>query len=136
MDTQPDTHDVDQSEIRTQILLATASSALRGRHSFTHMLTEVRQLRSNLTSRTDLQEIPKNFNCCDNFIPFFLYSCLSFRESKADVEAPVFLMESAVVSAHSKCLNKSRWNQKKRLKSFRNMPNFLGIYLCDNCLNS
>lgn len=42
MDTQPDTHEVDRSEIRTQILLATASSALKGRQSFTHMLTEVR----------------------------------------------------------------------------------------------
>uniref|UniRef100_A0AAQ5XHF0 DDB1- and CUL4-associated factor 11 n=1 Tax=Amphiprion ocellaris TaxID=80972 RepID=A0AAQ5XHF0_AMPOC len=40
VDTQPDTHEVDRSEIRTQILLATASSALKGRHSFTHMLTE------------------------------------------------------------------------------------------------
>lgn len=43
MDTQPDTGEVDRSEIRTQILLATASSALKGRRSFTHMLTEVRQ---------------------------------------------------------------------------------------------
>lgn len=43
VDTQPDTCEVDQSEIRTQILLATASSALTGRRSFTHMLTEVRQ---------------------------------------------------------------------------------------------
>uniref|UniRef100_A0A3B5B535 DDB1- and CUL4-associated factor 11 n=1 Tax=Stegastes partitus TaxID=144197 RepID=A0A3B5B535_9TELE len=42
VDTQPDTHEVDRSEIRTQILLATASSALKGRYSFTHMLTEVR----------------------------------------------------------------------------------------------
>ena len=41
VDSQPDTQDVDQSEIRTQILLATASSTLRGRNSFTHMLTEV-----------------------------------------------------------------------------------------------
>lgn len=42
VDTQPDTCEVDQSEIRTQILLATASSALKGGHSFTHMLAEVR----------------------------------------------------------------------------------------------
>lgn len=41
VDTQPDTHEVDQSEIRTQILLATASTAPKCRHSFTHMLTEV-----------------------------------------------------------------------------------------------
>lgn len=45
VDTQPDTHEVDRSEIRTQILLATASSALKGRQSFTHMLTEVRLQR-------------------------------------------------------------------------------------------
>uniref|UniRef100_A0A8C6KXV3 Ddb1 and cul4 associated factor 11 n=1 Tax=Nothobranchius furzeri TaxID=105023 RepID=A0A8C6KXV3_NOTFU len=38
VDSQPDTHEVDHSEIRTQILLATASSSLKGRHSFTHML--------------------------------------------------------------------------------------------------
>ncbi|KAK2858600.1 hypothetical protein Q5P01_003220 [Channa striata] len=45
VDIQPDTHEVDQSEIRTQILLATASSALRGQRSFTHMLTEREQGR-------------------------------------------------------------------------------------------
>lgn len=42
VDTQPDTHVVDRSEIRTQILLATASSDLKGKTGFTHMLTEVR----------------------------------------------------------------------------------------------
>lgn len=51
VDTQPDTHDVDQSEIRTQILLATASSTLRSRSSFTHMLAEVRQPRRDQTPR-------------------------------------------------------------------------------------
>ncbi len=45
VDTQPDTHEVDRSEIRTQILLATASSTLKGRQSFTHMLAEVRPRR-------------------------------------------------------------------------------------------
>ncbi|XP_019745573.1 DDB1- and CUL4-associated factor 11 isoform X1 [Hippocampus comes] len=45
VDTQPDTHVVDRSEIRTQILLATASSDLRGKTSFTHMLTERAQGR-------------------------------------------------------------------------------------------
>uniref|UniRef100_A0A8C6KT33 Ddb1 and cul4 associated factor 11 n=1 Tax=Nothobranchius furzeri TaxID=105023 RepID=A0A8C6KT33_NOTFU len=45
VDSQPDTHEVDHSEIRTQILLATASSSLKGRHSFTHMLTEREQGR-------------------------------------------------------------------------------------------
>ncbi|TRY83724.1 hypothetical protein DNTS_021907, partial [Danionella cerebrum] len=40
VDAQPDTLEVDRSEIRTQILLATASSGLKGRHSFTHMLAE------------------------------------------------------------------------------------------------
>lgn len=43
VDAQPDTCEVDRSEIRTQILLATASSVLKGGRSFTHMLTEVRQ---------------------------------------------------------------------------------------------
>ncbi|KAK7877237.1 hypothetical protein WMY93_032056 [Mugilogobius chulae] len=45
VDVQPDTNEVDRSEIRTQILLATASSTLRGRHSFTHMLAEREQGR-------------------------------------------------------------------------------------------
>ncbi|XP_039646857.1 DDB1- and CUL4-associated factor 11 [Perca fluviatilis] len=45
VDAQPDTHEVDQSEIRTQIMLATGSSTLKGRHSFTHMLTEREQGR-------------------------------------------------------------------------------------------
>ncbi|XP_034027143.1 DDB1- and CUL4-associated factor 11 [Thalassophryne amazonica] len=45
VDTQPDTHDVDHSEIRTQILLATASAALKGRQSFTQMLREREQGR-------------------------------------------------------------------------------------------
>ncbi|XP_023182156.1 DDB1- and CUL4-associated factor 11 isoform X1 [Xiphophorus maculatus] len=45
VDSQPDTQEVDRSEIRTQILLATASSALKSRHSFTHMLTEREQGR-------------------------------------------------------------------------------------------
>uniref|UniRef100_A0A3Q3LBY5 Ddb1 and cul4 associated factor 11 n=1 Tax=Mastacembelus armatus TaxID=205130 RepID=A0A3Q3LBY5_9TELE len=45
VDTQPDTDEVNRSEIRTQILLATASSALKGRHSFTHMLAEREQGR-------------------------------------------------------------------------------------------
>ncbi|XP_061121271.1 DDB1- and CUL4-associated factor 11 isoform X1 [Syngnathus typhle] len=40
VDTQPDTHELDRSEIRTQILVATASSDLKGKTSFTHMLTE------------------------------------------------------------------------------------------------
>lgn len=48
VDAQPDTHEVDQSEIRTQILLANASSAQKGRKSFTHMLTEVRPQRRKL----------------------------------------------------------------------------------------
>ncbi|XP_062297954.1 DDB1- and CUL4-associated factor 11 [Scomber scombrus] len=45
VDTQPDTNELDRSEIRTQILLATASSTLKGRHSFTHMLSEREQGR-------------------------------------------------------------------------------------------
>lgn len=51
VDTQPDTCEVDRSEIRTQILLATASSALKGGRSFTHMLTEVRQAGRKLCNR-------------------------------------------------------------------------------------
>lgn len=50
VDTQPDTCEVDRSEIRTQILLATASSTLKGRRSFTHMLTEVRRQGGRLAS--------------------------------------------------------------------------------------
>uniref|UniRef100_A0A8C1ZG52 DDB1- and CUL4-associated factor 11 n=1 Tax=Cyprinus carpio TaxID=7962 RepID=A0A8C1ZG52_CYPCA len=38
VDAQPDTQEVDRSEIRTQILLATASSGIKGRYSFTQML--------------------------------------------------------------------------------------------------
>ncbi|XP_026093504.1 DDB1- and CUL4-associated factor 11-like [Carassius auratus] len=45
VDAQPDTQEVDHSEIRTQILLATASSCLKGRHSFTQMLAEREQGR-------------------------------------------------------------------------------------------
>ncbi|XP_026879764.2 DDB1- and CUL4-associated factor 11 [Electrophorus electricus] len=45
VDTQPDTQEVDRSEIRTQILLATASSGLKGRYSFTHMLAQREQGR-------------------------------------------------------------------------------------------
>uniref|UniRef100_A0A8C1X615 DDB1- and CUL4-associated factor 11 n=1 Tax=Cyprinus carpio TaxID=7962 RepID=A0A8C1X615_CYPCA len=40
VDAQPDTQEVDRSEIRTQILLATASSGIKGRYSFTQMLAE------------------------------------------------------------------------------------------------
>lgn len=56
VDTQPDTHEVDQSEIRTQILLATASSALKGRHSFTHMLTEVCPQTLKLKTRSPVRD--------------------------------------------------------------------------------
>uniref|UniRef100_W5JYW8 Ddb1 and cul4 associated factor 11 n=1 Tax=Astyanax mexicanus TaxID=7994 RepID=W5JYW8_ASTMX len=42
VDSHPDTQEVDRSEIRTQILLATASSNLKGKHSFTHMLNQVK----------------------------------------------------------------------------------------------
>ncbi|XP_061777876.1 DDB1- and CUL4-associated factor 11 isoform X1 [Nerophis ophidion] len=45
VDNQPDTNEVDRSEIRTQIMLATASSLLRGKMSFTHMLREREQGR-------------------------------------------------------------------------------------------
>ncbi|KAM9331611.1 DDB1- and CUL4-associated factor 11 isoform 2-T2 [Pholidichthys leucotaenia] len=45
VDTNPDTVELDQSEIRTQILLATASSAVKGCQSFTHMLAEREQGR-------------------------------------------------------------------------------------------
>ncbi|XP_013880714.1 DDB1- and CUL4-associated factor 11 [Austrofundulus limnaeus] len=44
-DSQPDTNELDRCEIRTQILLATASSCLKGRHSFAHMLAEREQGR-------------------------------------------------------------------------------------------
>lgn len=59
MDIQPDTDEVDRSEIKTQILLATASSALKGRHSFPHMLTEVRHARRK-GYITDLSQLLMN----------------------------------------------------------------------------
>ncbi|XP_035286802.1 DDB1- and CUL4-associated factor 11-like isoform X2 [Anguilla rostrata] len=40
VDSDPDTRDLDQSEIRTQILQATASSGSKGKQSFTQMLKE------------------------------------------------------------------------------------------------
>lgn len=66
VDAQPDTHEVDRSEIRTQIMLATASSVLKGRHSFTHMLTEVRPQRYGLKSvkTTSGHEVYCDFICC------------------------------------------------------------------------
>ncbi|XP_072566921.1 DDB1- and CUL4-associated factor 11 isoform X2 [Paramormyrops kingsleyae] len=45
VDSQPDTQNVDRSEIRTQILLATASSGHKVAKSFTHMLREREQGR-------------------------------------------------------------------------------------------
>lgn len=149
MDTQPDTHEVDRSEIRTQILLATASSALKGRQSFTHMLTEVRPDDDwfLFVSTTVLQEICEilqelyflyytiyTFSVSTHFTSLvcvsqfysqvlltslmfsFLMSSLLFRESKADVEAPVFPMESAVVSAHSKCQQITRRSHRGRIR--------------------
>ncbi|KAG7271367.1 hypothetical protein CRUP_009389 [Coryphaenoides rupestris] len=40
VDIRPDTQGLDRSEIRTQIMLATASTGMKSRHSFTDMLTE------------------------------------------------------------------------------------------------
>ncbi|KAI5092150.1 DDB1- and CUL4-associated factor 11 [Silurus meridionalis] len=45
VDSHPDTQELDRSEIRTQILLATASSHLKKQHSFTHMLNQREQGR-------------------------------------------------------------------------------------------
>ncbi|MCJ8745750.1 hypothetical protein PDJAM_G00133900 [Pangasius djambal] len=45
VDSHPDTQELDRSEIRTQILLATASSHLKNKHSFTHMLNQREQGR-------------------------------------------------------------------------------------------
>lgn len=47
VDSHPDTQELDRSEIRTQILLATASSHLSNKHSFTHMLNQVRDVYSD-----------------------------------------------------------------------------------------
>lgn len=110
MDIQPDTHEVDQSEIRTQILLATASSVLKGQHSFTHMLTEVcpqthkLKTSSGIRDQTNMKLVQK----MSRWLVFIwlqsdvFYYPLVFRENKADVEAPVFLTGNAVESAHSK----------------------------------
>ncbi|KAK3515421.1 hypothetical protein QTP70_019915 [Hemibagrus guttatus] len=45
VDLNPDTQELDRSEIRTQILLATASSRLNKKHCFTHMLNKREQGR-------------------------------------------------------------------------------------------
>ncbi|CAL8292173.1 unnamed protein product [Lota lota] len=45
VDIRPDTQELDRSEIRTQIMLATASTGMKSRHSFTHLLTEREQGR-------------------------------------------------------------------------------------------
>ncbi|KAJ3611881.1 hypothetical protein NHX12_021894 [Muraenolepis orangiensis] len=50
VDIRPDTQELDRSEIRTQIMLATASTGMKGRHSFTHMLTEREQGRCSGSS--------------------------------------------------------------------------------------
>lgn len=110
VDIQPDTHEVDRSEIRTQILLATASSALKSQHSFTHMLTEVslqtHKLKTNSgredQTRIQLAQSAKICFYLTNLVFSFLMNSLLFRENKADVEAPVFLTGNAVESAHSK----------------------------------
>uniref|UniRef100_A0A673VZU9 DDB1- and CUL4-associated factor 11 n=1 Tax=Salmo trutta TaxID=8032 RepID=A0A673VZU9_SALTR len=64
VDSQPDTQELDRSEIRTRILLTTASSDLKGRQSFTHMLTEVR-MRSLLL----LKSIGVPFALLLSFLP-------------------------------------------------------------------
>ncbi|XP_077591807.1 DDB1- and CUL4-associated factor 11 isoform X2 [Stigmatopora nigra] len=63
VDTQPDTHEVDRSEIRTQILLATDSSDLKGKTSFTHMLTKREQgrCRSSSFSHGECSRIRSHF---------------------------------------------------------------------------
>lgn len=104
VDTQPDTHDVDQSEIRTQILLATASSTLRSRSSFTHMLAEVRQPRRDQTPRALTFSRKKKTTTNPPQPPFKKTACvLSSRGNRAGVEAPASLTESAVASARSEC---------------------------------
>ncbi|CAL8400355.1 DDB1- and CUL4-associated factor 11 [Gadus morhua] len=45
VDVRPDTQELDRSEIRTQIMLATASTGMKSRQSFTNMLTEREQGR-------------------------------------------------------------------------------------------
>ncbi|TSK98380.1 DDB1- and CUL4-associated factor 11 [Bagarius yarrelli] len=50
VDLHPDTQELDRSEIRTQILLATASSRLNKKHSFTHMLNQREQGRCHGSS--------------------------------------------------------------------------------------
>ncbi|XP_046880400.1 LOW QUALITY PROTEIN: DDB1- and CUL4-associated factor 11 [Hypomesus transpacificus] len=73
VDSQPDTQDVDQSEIRTQILLATASSTLRGRNSFTHMLTEREQGRCLGSSFSHGE--------CSRIRSHFLPNCVSCKDT-------------------------------------------------------
>uniref|UniRef100_A0AAY4B9K6 DDB1- and CUL4-associated factor 11 n=1 Tax=Denticeps clupeoides TaxID=299321 RepID=A0AAY4B9K6_9TELE len=56
VDPQPDTQDVDKSEIRTQILLATASSGLKSQHIFEPMTSL-------------LVHLTKMYHCFHSFLP-------------------------------------------------------------------
>lgn len=58
----------------------------------------------------------------------FLMSSLLFRESKADVEAPVFPMESAVVSARSKCQQITRRSHRGRIRIKQLLYFLIAVY--------
>ncbi|TNM96352.1 hypothetical protein fugu_016013 [Takifugu bimaculatus] len=96
VDTQPDTCEVDRSELRTQILLATASSALKGGRSFTHMLTEretgrcrgssfshgeCSRIRTQCVSQRIFGNVSNVLGLCDSdsscFVVFYRTTCLT-----------------------------------------------------------
>lgn len=125
VDSQPDTQELDRSEIRTQILLATASSHLKNKHSFTHMLNQVRDTHSNTRTQTIYHPIntvsvillynERSTKQClvvkcaiqytvwqiRNIMLYDASLCLCHSESRVAVVDPVFLMGNAVVFAHS-----------------------------------
>lgn len=110
VDLNPDTQELDRSEIHTQILLATASSRLNNKHSFTHMLNQVRDLYSDTqTVSVFLVHIgwtdknAANSTHCDRSEVSECLCEMCSRHSGSRVAAvdPVSLTGNAAVFAHS-----------------------------------
>ncbi|KAK0144625.1 DDB1- and CUL4-associated factor 11 [Merluccius polli] len=75
VDIRPDTQELDQSEIRTQIMLATASTGMKSRHSFTHMLTEARERRFENKAGVEAPVFPMESvvaSAHSNFLPNYV----------------------------------------------------------------
>lgn len=103
VDSQPDTQDVDRSEIRTQILLATASSGHKVAKSFTRMLREVRGQGSAECPPPQLFLTDKSWLVAE--APPGWVQLFNFRGNRADVWAPVSLMGNAAASARSEYMS-------------------------------